>query len=419
MCSSTNLFSPSVVGLKIGIIIFITFYATSCLQDNASKKKFAAKLYQAKICTANNYNKLKEDINYARINNPIDFLNYCDHSLIITLDNYPDQPESYLEKIHKTTSSLLRELSFTDFKFKIVLDSAISDSSFQAYNVITSLKSHGRIYQHRSYINTTDNTANKETIRLGKIDEQEYYKIFNKILSDIQSPFRLHLVKNYIGNVADYNKFGIIMLTKEQADLVHDNGASFDLSYESFKNSLTSEKIDSAIAEYQKIGLLSHLTDKQIAQAKENVAQQENQILNQVLHCFPNLIYTFDTELNNLKNPNEEILIELARISRGAFIPSDIVDTFDKPINTKARISFSINGKLYTTEINANDDWIDPAFFKLINQAVTENISSGEFYELYGDGQDIGFIFLTKKQANYLYLNKLLVFSDQWQSAEE
>lgn len=395
-----------------------TLSLSSCGQDKVSMKQFADKLHDKQICFESDYEKLLADISDNKLDNHIEFLKYCNRAVIVELKDYSNEPEEYLEQIHKTTSSIIPDLSFTNFKFQIVLDSSISDNSFKSYNVIVSLKSNGKIYRQKSFINSNIGKY-PQMEYFGKIDQQEYYEIFNKILSDIQSPLRLHEVKAYKGNAIDWNRFGIIALTKEQANLLHGGGVYFTPSYESFKNSLTSKKIETAIAEFKKQGLFSHLNAEQISAATARASQQENQTLNDVLLCFPNTIYFFDTELSNLENPYEELLNKLASISNGAFKPTNISDNFSKPTQNKALVKFTINGKEYSKYLQVESDWIDPAIFDLVKQAVSEDKLRGQFYELYTGGQEASIIFLTKEQAEYLRTNRLLIFADQWQMVEE
>ncbi|MGE0638165.1 MAG: hypothetical protein AB7G44_07320 [Bacteroidia bacterium] len=382
-------------------------------------KEFAGKLRDKQICSDSNYRQLLSDISNNKIENGLEFLKYCNKSIIIELKKYSNEPEIYLEQIHKETAALIPELAFTDFTFQIVLDSIESSDSFKTYNVVISLKSNGKIYRYESFTNANNIGEYKQMEYFGKIDQQQYYKIFNKILSDLQSPYRLHEVKAYTGNVVDWNRFGIIALNKEQAHMLHRGGVHFSPSYESFKNSLSSSRIETAITEFQKLGLFAHLNGEQISSAQLKVSQQENQTLNDVLQCFPNVIYSFDTELGNLENPYEELLNELSLISKGAFKATNITDNFTKPTDNKALLKFSANGKEYSLKLKVEDDWIDPSILDLIKQAVTDNKLSGQFYELYTGGQDASIIFLTPEQAGYIRTNNLLIFADQWQTVEE
>jgi hypothetical protein len=399
------------------ILFALIMAIVACGQQHyITKEQFADKLYAKKICSPENYQRLLTAIKEGKLDGELDFLNYCDKATVIHLKNYPEKPEDYLERIHRDVAGLLPELAFTDFQFQIVLDSAISDDDDKFYDFVVSLQSGGKTYKHRSSYYLDSVPRNEDAGE--KIDQQEFYKIFNKVLADAQSPYRLHEVKTYKHGV-DWENFGIIALTREQADMLHGGGVYFGPSYESFKSTSTSKRMDTAIAAYQKIGLLAHLSPEQIKLAKDKASQQENNHLNDVLQCFPNTIYFFDTELANLKDPYAEILNRLSRISKGAFKPDNIVDKFAAPGNKTALVKFTLNGKDYSKQLQVQDDWVDPSFFDLVNQAVTECKLNGQFCQLYTGGQEGSLIFLTTAQEKYLRANNLLVFADQWEMVEE
>ncbi|MEM6265786.1 MAG: hypothetical protein AAGI38_25010, partial [Bacteroidota bacterium] len=75
---------------------------------------FADKLRDGNIVTLK-YDQLVEDIHNERLENPIQFLDYCDKAVIIYENNYSEDPQDYLEKIHKKTATLIPELAFTNF----------------------------------------------------------------------------------------------------------------------------------------------------------------------------------------------------------------------------------------------------------------------------------------------------------------
>jgi hypothetical protein len=403
---------------KFILTFFIsTFTMATFGQNYITEKQFADKLYSKKICTDKNYQNLLTDVERKQVTEGLDFLKYCDKAKIISLKNYSEKPEEYLQKIHGDVANIIPDLKFTDFKFQIVLDSSISDNDSKFYKFIVSLKSNGKTYKQKSGYHLY--SVSKNEYFGEKIDQQEFYKIFNKVLADLQSPYRLHEVKTSKENVMIWDMFGIIALTKEQSEMLHGGGVFFMPSYESFKNSLTTTRIEKAVSEYQKIGLLSNLSSEQIKLAIDKASQQENRNLNDVLQCFPNTIYYFDTELGNLENPYAEILKKLSFISKGKFKPTNIVDNFAKPTNKKSLIKFHFNKNNYTKQLQIEDDWIDPSFFDLVKQAVKDNKLNGQFYELYTGGQETSIIFLTQEQEKYLRTYNLLIFGDQWQAEEE
>jgi hypothetical protein len=408
---SNNEFSHS-----LQFLLSIT--AQAAFQEHMNPEKltvFANKLKSKEIVSVK-YDQLILDINKGQLQNPIDFLNYYSKAVIINEQDYANEPEKYLEQIHKKTASIFPELAFTDFQFQVVLDSTISDDDSKFYDFIVSLKSNGKKYKQKTFYRLYNQT--KDQYFGDKIDQQEYYKIFNKILADLQSPYRLHEVKAYQGNAITWKVFGIIALSKEQADSLRSDDDYFSPSYESFKNTLTSKNIANAIGEYEKIGLLSHLTAAQIEKAKETVSEQENINLNDVLMAFPEVIHQFDTELVNLEAPYDELIKEYQKISHQDFNPTEVSDNFDIEKNKKVVLRFKLGAKLYNETFKIENDWIDPKFFDFIKAVVIENKLKGQFYELYTGGQEASIIYLKKEQYEYLRANKLLIFGDEWQEEE-
>ena len=384
---------------------------------NLEKLKIFADKLKSKEIVSNNYGKLITSIEQEKLENPIDFLTFCNKAVIINEKDYPSEPDKYLELIHKKTASIIPDLTFTNFDFKIILNNTISDKDSKFYDFVVSIDANGKKYKQKSSYHLY--SPSKNQYYGNKIDQQEYYKIFNKILADLQSPYRLHEVKAYDGNAVDWKTFGIIALTKEQADLLHGGGVYFSPSYESFKNKITSKKIEQAIEEYKKIGLLSHLTDIEIKKAKESVSEQENNNLNSVLMSFPNVIYIFDMELGNLKDPYAELIKEFSKISHLDFNPNGVSDNFDIAKNKKVTIKFKIGSKSYSKTLKITDDWMDVDFFGFIDLVIKENKLKGQFYSLHTGGQEASTIYLTKEQHEYLRTNQLLMFGDDSQPEDE
>lgn len=381
--------------------------------------KYGNKLVANNVVSEKSFETLKNDVNARKIKSHYQLIDYCKNALFFDLAKYSNDPSIYLEQIHREVSTLLPELRFTNFKYKIEVDSAESFKDYTSYKVVVSLKANGKTYKQKSFISPND--IGKDENYLVKIDGQEFYQIFNKILSDNQSPLRLHQIQpNFqYGQPTNYQYFGVIALSKNQLDMFRYSSSYIQVSYEKFKNTLTSSRIDTAIKAYQQIGLLNHLTPTQVEEAKEKIREQENKNLNDVLACFPNVIHSFDTELSNLEDPYAELLREYSNISHKEFNPTNISDDFDIEKKKKVSLKFIFNDKNYHEVFKIENDWIDTDFFNFIKSIVAEHKLNGAFYELYTGGQDASIIYLTQLQYNYLRTNKLLVFGDEWQTEEE
>jgi hypothetical protein len=381
--------------------------------------KYGNKLLANNVVSEKSFETLKNDINAEKIKSHYQLIDYCKNALFFDLAKYSNDPSIYLEQIHGEVSTLLPELSFTNFKYKIEVDSAESFKDYTSYKVVVSLKANGKTYKQKSFISPKD--IGKDGNYLGKIDGQEFYQIFNKILSDNQSPLRLHQIQpNFqYGQPTNYQYFGVIALSKNQLDMFRYSSSYIQVSYEKFKNTLTTSRIDTAIKAYEQIGLLKHLTSTQVEEAKEKMKEQENRNLNDILACFPNVIYSFDTELSNLEDPYAELIRQYSNISQKEFNPTNISDDFDIEKKKKVSLKFIFKDKNYQKTFKTENDWMDADFFTFIKSVVTENKLDGTFYELYTGGQEASIIYLTQLQYDFLKANKLLVFGDEWQTEEE
>ncbi|MEN2412399.1 hypothetical protein [Flavobacterium mesophilum] len=392
----------------INDITFKAFKADYMVPDKL--KEFAHKLKQNGIIEMQDQNLITA-IDNQKIKNPIEMLSYCSKAVIIDPKNYSSEPEKYLELVHQKTAAILPELPFTNFEFQIALDSIMSDEDDKFYDFIVSIQSNGRKYKQKSFYRMY--TPSKNKYSSGFIDSQEYYKIFNKILTDQHSPYRLHQITAYNEDTTEEKTFGIMALTKEQEKEFQNPESYLVPSSEDFKNKPTTSEIEKAIEAYTKIGLFSNLTPEQINLGKEKVSQQENSNYNQILSAFPNLIYWFDTELGNLEDPYAELIKEFATISNNEFNPTQISNSFDIEKGKKTTLKFKMDNKYYTKVFKIDNDWIDTDFFDFIKSIATEHKLKGQFYELYTGGQDAQVVFLTKEQYDYIRANKLLLFADQ------
>jgi len=178
------------------------------------------------------------------------------------------------------------------------------------------------------------------------------------------------------------------------------------------KNRLTNKEIEDAILGWKKVGLLNHLSNNEIEAAKDKALKENSDNLTDVLLNFPSVIHSFDTELENLKDPYVELLKEFSKISHGSFKPINVSDNFSSPIKNKATVKFTLDEKNYSKDFRVQDDWIDASFIDFLKQVVNENKLTGQFYELYEGGQGANIIFLTLEQYQFLKKNKLLLFAE-------
>lgn len=176
---------------------------------------------------------------------------------------------------------------------------------------------------------------------------------------------------------------------------------------------LNKQQIEDAVSGWQQSGILNHLTKEQILVAKTKAFGENCKNLNDVIIYFPQVVYWFDTELENLNDPYAEFIRKLSGISRGVFQPTNISDNFNVASKSGVTVRFSLNNKDYSKTFRIQDDWIDPEIIDFVKKVVVGNNLNGQSYQLYEGGQGGIIIFLTPKQYQELKTNEFVIFAEE------
>ena len=86
----------------------------------------AEQLHKSGIVSDPAFTRLKNDINDEKIESSFQLNEYCSYDRIFDLAKYPDDPNLWLEQIHRDMASILPGLSFTDFSYTEVPDTSFS-----------------------------------------------------------------------------------------------------------------------------------------------------------------------------------------------------------------------------------------------------------------------------------------------------
>ena len=205
---------------------------------------------------------------------------------------------------------------------------------------------------------------------------------------------------------------GIIALTKTQFDQLmwsySGQGAGYiSLSYENFNSRVTLRNIRKAVHLFDSLGLFDHLTADEKLTGLKSMESNSIEHFTDILSSFKDVTLEIDLEYGIAKKQYENLTRKLAAISKGNFVPTNIIDTYDFNRNKKFQYGFTVNGKSYISELNQEDDWLDLEFFSLVEKALREQQPNGAFYMLYpNDG--FRYIYLTHQQADILKDAKLL-----------
>ena len=206
------------------------------------------------------------------------------------------------------------------------------------------------------------------------------------------------------------SQFGVIALSESQAEIYFGGRDDVDRA-----PSLTSDRIEEILTLFKEIGLLDHLNTVEIADGKTHIDRSHITYPYQLLEAFQDVALFFDWESAEGDDPYQYFTQWLADISHGNFNPVDIDDGFDWE-NETASLAFTLNGNRYSTDLKFRGDWIDPQFFKFIEEVVATEVPQGQFYPLSYDAADYGtegYIFLTEAQLDILRSQQLITISTE------
>lgn len=371
-------------------------------------KKFADTLLSRELITEESYAVIMDKLfkgDFRDYNEP---LRYLKNIVILDLTKYTGKPENYIDLAYKETGKAFPGLEFDSLEFSIQQDKKESSVGFTVYDMKVSLKKKGKSYAYQSFFDA--DYKNKEATDRSVLPE-DYYKIFNKMLSDQLSPYRLHTVM--IGK----NNLGILPLTQKQFDGLMWSYSGMNLSgyiqlsYENFHNKLTSKKIKDAIAIYDSVGLLSHLTSLEKDSCINEIMGKEINYFSDILSSFKNLVFEIDLEYGVDEGQYRSLTKQIAGMSKGNFNPTDIVDTYNYEKRKKFEYGFTLKEKKYMVRLNQEDDWLDIGFWELIEKAVKELDRKGKFYYIHpSDGMRQ--IYLTNEQADVLQQKKIIELTE-------
>ncbi|NEQ46295.1 MAG: hypothetical protein F6K00_23230 [Leptolyngbya sp. SIOISBB] len=376
------------------------------------------------ILSAQGYTSLLEALEASELPNPIEFLRYIDRAQVLDLNDYSLDPQQYFPAIYQSVAQMLYQGGLIngeigEFNLELILDevyefnqSGLSNLSetfaneWRTYDAVVSVQIDDRTYQQSNYYSPPIS----ERDFLSLIDREGLVDLFNKVLRDQSSPYRLFSIPSFdytfIGNVVS-SEFGVIALTEAQADVYWERGWHGT----DYANTFTSDRIAEIITLLEDIELLDHLSEAEISEGKKQIARQYITHPYQLLSAFKDVIVLFDWESAEGENPYKYFLEELARLSQGNFNPTDIDDGFDWE-NQIASVAFTLNGTRYSTDLVFDGDWLDPSFFEFVESVAAIEVPQGRFYPLsyYGHGTE-GYIFLSDRQFEALRMQQLITLA--------
>lgn len=363
----------------------------------------AKQLHHAGIVSDTAFLRLQNDINNGNLESSFQLNNYCNFDRIFNLEKYPDDPSLWLEQLHREIASILPGLSFTGFNYTTSIDSAASTPNLRNIKYKVSLVCNGRKYKYvtNALVFKTQN---------GKMHFSDFaagfYRIFNKVLTDNQSLYRLHLIRPDYGTSSEnpLKRFSLIALTKSESEALMEKPAMPYMleSLDNYDTTLTSLRIDSTLLEWKKIGLLAHLTEAQYNKAIDDAESDDLFSMDHLLFNFPIVLYSLDSALKIQNHTYINLLSHLAGITHGAFRPERITQ---RKVKDGVYLQYLYKGKTNSYIFNTEYGWFDKRFTKFVKGLGPQNNLTGNFYFL---PYENAIIYLTQQQHTYVVEHKLL-----------
>ena len=363
----------------------------------AKVKRFAAKMRRLGIYTDEDYTKVVSLAESHELTNDIQLYRLCEQSLTFDLNELPDYPAQYLPPILSRISELLPGLAYSGLTIGTDSSKTRFDTNYVEYHVYYELLNNGRRYKVRDFYSPADYNLDGRPDNEWKYGEQNelYTTLFNRILANQQSPYRLHLLHPSRGT-HENGQFAVIALRKEQADSLNQFGF-INIRQTDYTNRFTDKVIDSVWAFFTEAGLLNHLNKSEIDSCRVELDSKVITSGNELLQGVKGLVFSIDLEYGVDKGQYAEVTRLLAAASRNAFIPTDIVDQYDPDKKSYFQYGFTYHSKKYSARLQQVDDWLDPGFYELIQMAIKEHDRDGKFFALWpSDGLTV--VYLTFKQ---------------------
>lgn len=378
----------------------------------AKLKAFAKTLLERQLINQQKFDEMMERSAKGSFRNYREPLSYVDRIVWIDLKDYSGGPEEYLEKFYRKVAGAFPSLSFDKLGYTIQKNERESSTELVFYDITVTLQKEGKKFSYTSHWDAKSPKLPKELYV--NIPEQ-FQQVFNKMLADQGSPYRLHIVNAHM--LRNTEHFGVLALKRDQFGGLQWSyggqiGQYLTVSYENFNNKLTQSRIKQAITVFDSLGLFSHLQRKDIDSAIAAIESAEINYYSDILLHFKNLVFEIDLEYGVEEKQYEELIKMLAGISKGAFNPVNIIDNYNPDSKKPFDVGFMLNGKQYQAKLKQEDDWIDPGFFMFIDNALADQHKKGKFYTLYpSDG--IRLIHLTHEQAEQLKAKKMIELSEE------
>ncbi|WP_435355360.1 hypothetical protein [Emticicia sp. SJ17W-69] len=371
----------------------------------------------------------EQSIDVKKAKEPSDILKYSTQAVVIDMNELlgKSDTELYTYILNKLATKLIPEAKFSEIKYlKDNIDDT-SNNDFSKHNI--SVIINGKVYEQTLNISLKHNIQNaldslkKENAPYFPSIGENQFKVINDFLTDIASPKRLVIVCDYRSP-----KLSFVLFDSTQATLVAETLPNNYVDFLMYDRQFSRDTLQSSLSEFSRMGFIEKLSNEEKEAIIVKFRRYNGNGIN-LLETLPKIVVQTNIwDADSYKNVFKDIIDSLKTITKGQFLPTNLVDNFAKTLkksnysDRNFKYSFVLNGKKYEEsqfvkalpKVKKGQSKIDYEYFdfdtvkfiNLVNRSLTENNSAYTFYEIFSEEEEgsVGpkFVFLNSKQYRWL-----------------
>lgn len=359
------------------------------------------KLRQANVLTAIGQQRALADSQLGKTFSLFDVLPHCTHASVVNLHALPRAPSQLYPRLLAEVSAIWPAFRYANVQIKEA-EKAMSDGQILDQQVTLAFTASGRHYATtftQGYRRLDGQDPDPPT---GAKVSEEFAAGINQWLRDQGAAQRVYLAHiPDARSVYGADRLGLIVLSSAQRSVWGQE--TYFLTAENEVNQasqFTSAFIKESLALYQRIGLFAGLTAADVAAGRSQALGGKINSFLEVLQGFPHLLVATGGEDAEAPHAYAHALADVAAITRGAFRPMQVQDTFTGQEESKQQstLSFVCGVRRYKAKFISDLGWMDSSFLPLVERAVRENTHGGQLCLLGADESSV-YVFLTAAQA--------------------
>jgi hypothetical protein len=363
-------------------------------------------LHQVGVLTEVGRRRALADEQVRRSAKLFDVLPYCQHAKVFDLHALPRDPARLYPRLLAEVAALWPAFRYTAV---LVTPSERDMGDLFDQQIELSFTASGRRYVTSFTQGFRRKDGQDPDPATGVRISKDFIAGINQWLRDQQAPERLYVAYTPSArSVYGDERQGLIMLTPKQRSAWGDESYFLQTIDDEVAQAgavvpadkFTSGYIEDALALYQRIGLFEGLTNAEIAAGRREAHGGKVGSYEQVLRGFPRVLVATGGEEAEMPQAYANALREVAAVTRGAFRPTHIRDTFTghEARNQASTLSFDCGARHYRARLVSDLGWMDFGFLPLVERAVRETTQGGRLYILLADEASV-YVFLTAPQA--------------------